>query len=346
MAILIVEHNGTVEGASLEGRVLIGRRTSNHVVVDDPDVSRIHAWIDTAGHQSRLIDAGSRTGIFVNGHRVANNITLKHGDRIQVGPATLIYRTDSALPSGVSQLDFKERTQSAGGGIVFDCKCGAPLWISSAFAGRLGKCRFCGAIVQVPRRPGVVLIDDMVMPAAPPEPTLFDDLAPPPTCGVCHSLIAAHEQMTTCASCALTFHTDCWAENYGCSAYGCAQVNALLPKSEIADAVPMDDSSLPLIGEPPESHQPTKLPAEYALLGVSVAGLLLGAFTFGVLALPGVVAVLHYLKRKDWPRRIPGVVLAAGLLAILGVVVGVSVSYIWWLKDAVPATQRLGVWSN
>jgi pSer/pThr/pTyr-binding forkhead associated (FHA) protein len=346
MAILIVEHNGTVEGASLEGRVLIGRRSSNHVVVDDPDVSRIHAWIDTAGHHFHLTDAGSRTGTYVNGHRVANNVALKHGDRIKIGPATLIFRTDSLLPSGVSQLDFNERAQTADGGIVFDCKCGAPLWVSSAFAGRMGKCRFCGTIVQVPRRPGVELIDDVVMPAAPPEPTLFDDIAPPATCGVCQSLINSHERMTTCPSCGLTFHTDCWTENYGCSAYGCAQVNALLPKTEISEAAPMDDSSLPLISSQPEVHHEAKLPVEYALLGVSVAGFFLGAFTFGLLALPGVVSVLLYLKRKGWPRRIAPVVLAAAILAVAGVVIGVSVSYIWWLRDAVPEAKRMGVWSN
>src|SRR5687768_1176435 len=102
MAILIVEHKGTVEGASLSGRVLIGRRANNHVVVSDPAVSRIHAWIDTAGQQYCLTDAGSRTGTFVNGQRVANRVALRHGDRINIGPASLTFRTDTSLPAGVS----------------------------------------------------------------------------------------------------------------------------------------------------------------------------------------------------------------------------------------------------
>src|SRR5690349_14994873 len=106
MAILIVEHNGTVEGASLSGRVLIGRRGSNHVVVDDPAVSRIHAWIDTANDDFTLTDAGSRSGTFVNGERVEAKVALSHGDRITVGPASLIFRSDGSLPAGVSQLDF------------------------------------------------------------------------------------------------------------------------------------------------------------------------------------------------------------------------------------------------
>ncbi len=89
MAILIVEHHGNVEGASLSGRVLIGRRTSNHVVVDDPAVSRIHAWIDTADQKFCITDAGSRTGTFVNGQRVTR-ATLKEGNRLGVGRVELI----------------------------------------------------------------------------------------------------------------------------------------------------------------------------------------------------------------------------------------------------------------
>src|SRR5688572_6532845 len=173
MAILIVEHNGTVEGASLSGRVLIGRRPSNHVVVDDPAVSRIHAWIDTTDRQFCITDAGSRTGTFVNGQRVeGGKLALRHGDRITVGPASLIFRADASLPAGVSQLNFGERPAGAGanapdprhrdspkpeadGGILFDCpSCRSPLWIAAEYGGRMGKCRFCGTVMRVPNRAG------------------------------------------------------------------------------------------------------------------------------------------------------------------------------------------------
>ena len=103
-----------VEGASLSGRVLIGRRPSNHVVVDDPAVSRIHAWIDTADRQFCITDAGSRTGTFVNGQRVdGSKVPLRHGDRITVGPASLIFRADGSLPAGVSQLNFSAPIRGA-----------------------------------------------------------------------------------------------------------------------------------------------------------------------------------------------------------------------------------------
>ncbi|MDB5333913.1 MAG: hypothetical protein JWP03_5064 [Phycisphaerales bacterium] len=53
-----------------------------------------------------------------------------------------------------------------------------------------------------------------------------------PQCGVCHSAISIFEETTECPSCGLTFHSDCWAENRGCSAYGCPQVGALEEKTQ------------------------------------------------------------------------------------------------------------------
>src|SRR6266576_1545183 len=48
-------------------------------------------------------------------------------------------------------------------------------------------------------------------------------------CGICQSAIQAGEETQTCSSCGLSFHVECWQENWGCSAYGCSQVNALKP---------------------------------------------------------------------------------------------------------------------
>jgi predicted component of type VI protein secretion system len=46
-------------------------------------------------------------------------------------------------------------------------------------------------------------------------------------CGVCHSPITIFDEVTTCSSCGLMFHAECWAENRGCSSYGCAEVGVL-----------------------------------------------------------------------------------------------------------------------
>ncbi|MCW8133944.1 MAG: hypothetical protein KIS92_26600 [Planctomycetota bacterium] len=41
------------------------------------------------------------------------------------------------------------------------------------------------------------------------------------SCSICQTAVIAGEQMLTCPHCALPFHAECWAENRGCSAYGC-----------------------------------------------------------------------------------------------------------------------------
>lgn len=348
MAILIVEHNGTVEGASLSGRVLIGRRSSNHVVVNHPDVSRIHAWIDTAGRQFCVTDAGSRTGTFVNGRRVTAKAPLEHGDRITLGPAALTFRADTSLPTGVSQLELAPRAPD-GDGLLFDCTCGAPLWAPSAFAGKTGQCRFCDAVVDVPGQSAaapaaakrvVTLPAGAALVAAPaPGRTIVASIATD-TCGACQSTIAVGEQFTTCPACRLTLHADCWAENYGCSAYGCSQVNILLPASEnpLAKTAPAGDTAEAQAegGMAPGDDdveageaEAEAVPPEYLLLAGSVVGLLAGALTFGVPSLLALAAALAFVRRGGVRHR--GVAWGAMLLALFGVGVGVVVSCVWWL---------------
>jgi hypothetical protein len=364
MAILIVEHRGNVEGASLSGRVLIGRRPSNHVVVDDPAVSRIHAWIDTADRRFCITDAGSRTGTFVNGERVrGTKVPLRHGDRITVGPASLLFRTDGSLPAGVSQLNFADRAASPGtdqpdGGILFDCTCcGAPLWVGSDLAGRLGKCRFCGTVIRIPASP-IEPRATTALPAKPrtsaePSTVPAETTATADTCGICQSPIAPGEAGTTCSSCGLTFHADCWTENFGCAAYGCAQVNALLPKGEpeaanplIAEGPPDETSVSDFLPDESAASAP-RIPAEHALLAGSVASLLIGALAFGVPSLITLVASLVYLKRQRRVRviRSSKVLLAAIALSLLGMAVGVAVSYLWWLAGDAPSADDIGVWN-
>src|SRR4051795_11793468 len=91
MALLIVEHHGTRRMAPLARRILIGRRTGNHVVINDRAVAMIHAWIDKRGEECVLTDTGSSTGTLVNGKRITRPLPLVDGDVITVGPATLTF---------------------------------------------------------------------------------------------------------------------------------------------------------------------------------------------------------------------------------------------------------------
>ncbi len=53
-------------------------------------------------------------------------------------------------------------------------------------------------------------------------------------CSICQTAIVAGEHILYCPDCKLPFHKECWAENRGCSAYGCKSA----PPTVKADASP------------------------------------------------------------------------------------------------------------
>ena len=68
----------------------IGRMPGQHIVVDDPGVSRIHAEVRRSGDVYRVADAGSSNGTSVNGERVVEQ-ALADGDVIRVGDTELTF---------------------------------------------------------------------------------------------------------------------------------------------------------------------------------------------------------------------------------------------------------------
>lgn len=75
----------------------IGRHRSNHLILDDPLVSRHHAQIRLRGDQFILFDLASTQGTRINGE-AAKEAFLKSGDVLQLGSTTLIF-LDDGVPS-------------------------------------------------------------------------------------------------------------------------------------------------------------------------------------------------------------------------------------------------------
>jgi hypothetical protein len=312
MPSLTFEHSGNRSGGTINGRILIGRKLNHGIVITDPTVSRLHAWIDNKEGVFVLTDAGSRTGTFVNGEAIVR-WELQNGDEIRIGPANLVYHEESELPDDAQALDWSSPTaivQSFNSGILFDCKCGAPLWVKADFAGKKGLCKYCGEPVTVPHLPK-------------PKPAVGKRIRPAvPTiarikCGVCHSDIEPGEDASTCVDCHTQYHADCWMENYGCSTYGCAQVNALKPVEEA-----------PAIEAPPAAIEPREpepaTPWELLLLAGSLIGSLIGSLMFGVPAIAVAVgASIVLVNGKDKKR---GILTAAIFLSVVGAVVGMAIS--------------------
>ena len=86
---------GNVDGQELQfplfkHRLTIGRTTHNDIQLKAHFISRRHALIVTENEQTRIVDWGSKNGVYVNDSRIAEQI-LKHGDIVAIGTAEFRY---------------------------------------------------------------------------------------------------------------------------------------------------------------------------------------------------------------------------------------------------------------
>jgi hypothetical protein len=75
----------------------IGRRLGNHLVINDPRVSRNHAQLRAIKGRFVLFDLDSTGGTYVNGQRV-NQSVLYPGDVISLAGVPLIFGQDNPIP--------------------------------------------------------------------------------------------------------------------------------------------------------------------------------------------------------------------------------------------------------
>jgi len=94
-AFLIVE--GVKVHPLREPVVNIGRRLENHLVIDDPRISRNHAQLRAVNGRYVLFDLNSTGGTFVNGQRTSQTV-LYPGDVISLAGVALIFGQDNPPP--------------------------------------------------------------------------------------------------------------------------------------------------------------------------------------------------------------------------------------------------------
>ena len=86
----ITEPDGRQRSVALDGRTMrIGRAADCEIALDDPQVSRQHARLQSRNGVLLLADVGSTNGTRVNGQRI-REVALGVGDRIEVGGTELL----------------------------------------------------------------------------------------------------------------------------------------------------------------------------------------------------------------------------------------------------------------
>jgi hypothetical protein len=95
-AFLILDGQRTI--TLRETVVNLGRRLDNHIIIDDPRVSRNHAQLRLRFGHYVVYNLGSTGGTFVNGQRIEECV-LRPGDVISLGGVPIIYGEDSGEPA-------------------------------------------------------------------------------------------------------------------------------------------------------------------------------------------------------------------------------------------------------
>jgi transcriptional regulator with GAF, ATPase, and Fis domain len=105
--LLIIE--GKNKGESFEliaEKTFVGREASNEIRLNDASVSRRHCIVEKRDNTFFVNDLGSLNGTSVNEIK-AENLILKHGDKIQVGDFTFRFLVEDDLPVS-SVINFAE----------------------------------------------------------------------------------------------------------------------------------------------------------------------------------------------------------------------------------------------
>ena len=113
--------SGPASGQSLplsSGVTRLGRDHSNDVVIDDPNVSRMHAEIELKNGSYFLRDAGSSGGTILGDQKIAGEQLLSSGATIKLGNTELVFTAAEA----VTQFSSGTVVSGAGATDVTDVK--------------------------------------------------------------------------------------------------------------------------------------------------------------------------------------------------------------------------------
>jgi pSer/pThr/pTyr-binding forkhead associated (FHA) protein len=92
-------------GVRAQGRISLGRATTNDIVLGDGRVSRAHARLEFRASGCQVIDLGSANGTRVNGLRV-DRMELKPGDILSLGNSQMRFEAAQVYEEvGLTMID-------------------------------------------------------------------------------------------------------------------------------------------------------------------------------------------------------------------------------------------------
>jgi sigma-B regulation protein RsbU (phosphoserine phosphatase) len=91
----------------------IGRSSTSDLVLQDLNVSRLHAEMVRRTEGYFVLDAGGKNGTYVNDRRIDQATLLKPGDRVRLGATTLVF---NGTPS--SKVEFSDMPMPQGPGTI------------------------------------------------------------------------------------------------------------------------------------------------------------------------------------------------------------------------------------
>lgn len=97
------------------GEFLFGRGPECHVRPNSDWISRQHCMVRVQSSDVVLRDLGSTNGTVVNGQRVQGELTLQHGDQIQLGPLVLEVLIQPENQAMESTIPDSMQAQAKGG---------------------------------------------------------------------------------------------------------------------------------------------------------------------------------------------------------------------------------------
>ena len=123
-ALEIISPDGTRQIMRVECTpFLIGRGADvgNHVQLSDRRISRQCAALIFDGRAFRLEDRGQKRGLFINGQKAPETVTLRDGDTISFGlpdSYEIVFRSDNAsLPKLLDRMEHLTKTDTGAGGL-------------------------------------------------------------------------------------------------------------------------------------------------------------------------------------------------------------------------------------